>query len=88
MEYLIQKEAKNIEQWSKSRGRKISKDQLLGEGEYATVERQAEYDSHTLDLCHTAASNTWDRIGEIEKIIEPFTKVIQNPKEVFIGFFF
>ena len=51
------------------------------------MEMQAEYDNHTLDLCHLAASNDWERFGEIGKIIESFTKVIQNPKEVFIGFF-
>ena len=36
---------------------------------------------HTLDLCHAAALNAWDRIGEIGKKIESFTKVIQGPKK-------
>ena len=30
--------------------------------------------------------NAWDRIGEVGKKIESFTKVIQGPKEVFAGF--
>ena len=44
------KEAKIIEQWSKTRGREISQDQILGEGDYATIERQAVYDGHALGL--------------------------------------
>ena len=32
-------EAKILEQWSKARGREISQDQVLGEGDYATTER-------------------------------------------------
>ena len=58
----------------------ISKDQLLGEGHYANVERQSLYNGHTLSLCHTAALNAWDRIEEVGKKIESFTKVIQGPK--------
>ena len=30
---------KIIEQWSKARGREISQDQILGEGDYATIEK-------------------------------------------------
>ena len=55
---------------SKARGRAISQDQILGEGDYATIERQTVYDDHTLDLCHTAALNAWDRTGEIGKKTE------------------
>ena len=50
---------KIIEQLSKHRCRKISQDKILGEGGYATIERRAVYDEHTLDLCHTAALNAW-----------------------------
>ena len=56
---------------------------LLGEREYVTIERQSVYDDHTLDLCHAAALNVWDRTGEIGKKIESFTKVIQGPKKAF-----
>ena len=47
------------------RDREISQDQILGEGDYATIERQTVYDDHILNLCHTAALNGWDRTGEI-----------------------
>ena len=47
------------------------------------VERQSVYDDHMLDLCHAAALNAWDGIGEIGKKIELFTKVIQDQKEAF-----
>ena len=55
--------------------------QILGEEDYATVERQPLYDGHTLALCHAAALNTWDRNEEVGKKIESFTKVIQGSKE-------
>ena len=37
---------------------------------------------------HTAALNFGDKIGEVEKKIESFTKVKHGPKEVFKDFFF
>ena len=46
-------EAKMIEQRNRAIGIEISQDQLLGEGEYADVERQALYSEHTFQLCHT-----------------------------------
>ena len=54
--------AKNIKQWSKSRGIKISQDQIIGEGEYATMQSYNVYDYHTLGLCHAATLNAQDRI--------------------------
>ena len=54
----------------------MTADQLLGEGDYADVQRQSLYDDHTLDLCHTAALNAWDRIEEVGKKIESFTTAI------------
>ena len=65
----FREEAKIIEQWSKARGREISQDQILGEGDYSTIGRQAVYDDYTLDLCHSAVLNAWDRIGEVGKKI-------------------
>ena len=77
----FREEVKIVEQQSKARSRNISQNQILGEGDYATIETQAVYDDHTLDLCHAAALNAWDKIGEIGKKIESFTKVIQaGPK--------
>ena len=51
------REETKIIEWSKARRREISQDQLFGEGEYATIERHAVYDNHTLDLCHAAVLN-------------------------------
>ena len=39
-----------------------------------------------MDLCHAVVLNAWNRIGEIGKKIESFTKVIQGPKEAFMDF--
>ena len=52
----------------------------------ATTERQAACNGHSLDLFCTAALNAWDRIGEMGKKIESFTKVMQGPKEAFVDF--
>ena len=82
----LREEAKVIEQRNRARGIDISQDQLLGEGEYADVERQALYDEHTLDLCRMAALNAWDRIEEVGKKLEPFNRVIQSPRETFTDF--
>ena len=53
---------------------------ILGE-DYATIERQAIHEDHTLDLCHTAAFSVWDRTEEVGKKIESFSKVIQDLKD-------
>ena len=58
----------------------------MEEKKYATIENQAVYDGHTLDLCLRAAVKDWDRIGETEKKIELFTKVTQCPKGKFMDF--
>ena len=79
-------EAKMIEQRNRAIGIEISQDQLLGEGEYADVERQALYSEHTFQLCRTAALNAWDRIEEVGKKLESFTRVIQSPSETFTDF--
>ena len=54
----------------------ISQDQLLGEGDYADVQRQSVYGEHTLGLCYTVALNAWNRTGEIGKKVKSFTKVL------------
>ena len=64
----------------------VSQDQLLGEGDYADIERQSLYNECTLDLCRMAALNAWDWIEETGKKAESFTKVIQSPKETFTDF--
>ena len=34
-----------------------------------------------------AALNAWNKVEELEKRTESFTKIIQGPKEDFTGFF-
>ena len=60
----------------------ISQDQILGEGNYASLERQSLYCGHILALCSAGVLSAWDRIEEVGKKIE--SKVIQDPKETFI----
>ena len=43
----LREEVKIVEQQRMTRDRKISQDQILGEGDYATTERQTVYDDHT-----------------------------------------
>ena len=57
----------------------IYQSQILGEGDYATTERQLLYNGHTMTLCYVASSTVWDRIEEVGKKIESFTKVIDGP---------
>ena len=68
-------ETQTIEQQRRDRDKKISQDQLFGEGDYADVQKQSLYDDHTLDLSYAAALNSQDRIEEIKKKIRSFTKV-------------
>ena len=60
----------------------ISQDQLLGEGDYADVQRQSPYDDHVLDL----PFDVWDRTEEKGKKNVSFSKVIQGPKKAFMDF--
>ena len=76
----FREEPKIIEQWSKARSKKISQEQILGEGDYANTERQAIYDDHIMDLCQAAALNAQDRIRKIGKKIGSFTEGPKRPK--------
>lgn len=75
-----------MEQRSKARGKELSQDQILGEGNYTTVESQSLYDGHILALCSAAALNAWDGTEGVGKKTESFTKVMQDPKETFTDF--
>lgn len=72
--------SKTIEQQSKVRGTKISEDKLLGESDYAEIQRQSLYKYHTLALCPMADLSAWDRNEDTEKN-ESFIKVIQGQKD-------
>lgn len=43
-------------------------------------------DNNTLILCCIAALNAWNKVEELGKRIESFTKSIQDQKEVFADF--
>jgi len=47
---------------------------------------RAVYDEETLALCRLSALKAWDKVAESEKKLEPFTQVIQGPKETFPDF--
>ena len=44
---------------------------------------KAVYDNHTMNLCHTAVLNAWDRREEVGTVIGSVTQVIKGPKEAF-----
>ena len=77
---------KIIEQQIKARGTEIYQSQILGEGDYATIERQSLYNGHTMTLCYVASLTAWNRIEEVGKKIESFTKVINAPPKSLNGF--
>lgn len=86
MVLVVERSSEGEAQQYKVRGINISKDLLLGEGPFAEVEVQAEYDEETLTLCHLAAIKSWDKVVETGKRLEPFSQVMQGPKETFLAF--
>lgn len=86
MVLMVERSSKGEEaQQNKVRGINISTDLLLGKGPFAEVEVQAEYDEETLTLCHLAAIKSWDNVVETGKRLEPFSQVMQGPKETFLA---
>lgn len=80
-------EAKEIAQQNKARGKNISEVLLLGEGHFAELEVDAEYDE-SLMLCAKAALNAWDEVAERVERLEPFFfQAKQGLKETFLDFF-
>lgn len=78
------KEEARVTEWLiQARGINFSQDQLLGEGQYAELQRPLEFDDHTLALRHLAALNARDKVEESGKRSESLTKIIQSPKEAF-----
>ena len=60
---------------------------MLGEGPYAELQRQLEFDDYkTLALCHLVALNAWNKVEESGERSESFTKIIQSPNEAFNDF--
>jgi hypothetical protein len=80
-------EARATEQWNRARDLNISQDQLLSESQYAELQKQLEFDDNTLELCHLATLNAWDKTEESGKRFELFTKIIQDQKKPILIFF-
>lgn len=53
---------KDIEQRNGATGIVISQDQFLGEGQYAEIKVQVEYDDATLMLGHIASLSVWAKV--------------------------
>ena len=53
---------------------------MLGEDQHSDLQRQLEFDDHTLVLCSLAALTVSNRVGESGKTSKSFTKIIQVQK--------
>ena len=58
---------------------------MLGEGQYADLQRQLEFDNHTLALCPALALNAWGKVEQPGQA-QSFTKITQGSNEPFLGF--
>ena len=65
-----------LEQWGRARGHEIFQDQIIGENRYADFQRQYMLGDNTLILYHIEALNASDRLEELGKRTESFTKII------------
>lgn len=65
---------------------KIHQEQFHGEAMFADLQREITFDNLTLALGCTEALNAWDRVEELGKRIEAFTKITQGLKEAFTDF--
>ena len=65
----------------------ISKDQLLGESEYAELQMQILFGDVTFDQCLTVDLNVWDNDKQQWRQSELLTKKSQGSDEAFGDFF-
>ena len=79
------KRGKNFRTTGKSK--RTFQDQILSEGTYADPQAQALYDEHILSLCHKAALNAWNRIQELGKRIESYTRVKKAKENPLMTFY-
>ena len=75
-----------MEQQGRAKGVEVSQDQILDVGAYADPQVQALYDEEVLSLCHKAALNAWDRIPELGKKLESYTRLTQGYGEPYTDF--
>ena len=66
----------------------ISKDQLLGESEYAELQMQILFGDVTFGQCLTVGLNAWDKAEQQWRQSESFTKKTQGSDKAFSDFFF
>jgi hypothetical protein len=82
-------EATEIEQCNIAREMNITKDQLLGEGCYADLQEQIQFDDVIIEQCCVEVLRAWDMTeepwGEGGESTS-FTKVIKDPAEAFADF--
>ena len=64
----------------------ISKDQLLGESEYAELQMQILFDDVTFGQCLTVDLNAWDKVEQQWRQSESFTKKTQGSDKAFSDF--
>lgn len=76
-----------IEPQNRTRGINILQDQLLGKDHYTKLQRQLEFDNHTLALCHLAVLIAGDMGEESGKGSGSFSKIMQGQTESFTDFF-
>ena len=69
-------ETRVLEQWGRARGHEIFQDQIIGENRYADFQRQYMLGDNTLILYHIEALNASDRVEELGKRTESFSKII------------
>ena len=79
-------EAKALEHQGRVRGFEASQGQILGEGCCAHLDSEAIYNEHSLSICCIATLTACDKIQELGKRIESYTKFIQSLREPFSAF--
>ena len=65
-----------LEQWGRARGHEIFQDEINGENQYADFQRQCMLGDNNQILCHIQDLNASDRLEELGKRTESFTKII------------
>ena len=62
-------------------------DQLIGEGYYAGIQEQVQFEDAIIEKFHLSALKAWYKVEEPGKKSTSFTKIIQGFGEAFTDFF-
>ena len=84
--YMWDRNALAMEQHNSTGRVNISKDQLLGESEYAELQMQILFDDVIFGQCLTVDLNVWDKVEQQWKQSESFTKKTQGSDKAFSDF--